>query len=47
MIYLVYAKAIEIELDYQNKKMSEDDVHDEIDKLYKELETSGGTMVIR
>lgn len=40
-------KIIEIELDYQNKKISEDDVHDEIDILYKELEKSGDAFVIR
>lgn len=39
-------KIVEIELEYQNKKISEDDVHDEIDKLYDELRENEDSFVI-
>lgn len=40
-------KIIEIELKYQNNKISKDDVYKEIDELYKELEKNGDSIVIR
>lgn len=39
-------KIIEIELEYQKNKISEDDVYNEIDKLYDELKEKGNSIVI-
>lgn len=37
---------VEIELKYQNKEISEEDVYNEIDKLYDELRKNEDSIVI-